>query len=158
MRTSFAAFAIMGVCFVPILLVLAPQGERAFVFLIPIGGMILVAILCAPLPLQGLYWLGKQEKFFNFRFCEEVERYRINKLPYISGNWFLVAKKFKILAFRKDFIIRLENHKQYADYGYAKADITVVGADGKKRGVRGVEARVISDLQKWTALRAEKHR
>ena len=94
MKTSLAIFILIGLCFGPILFPLFPQGERAFTFLVIAGFTIFGIILCAPLPLQGLFLIRKQENFLHFRFCEEMERYRINQLPYISDNWFLVAKKF----------------------------------------------------------------
>jgi len=117
--------------------------------------MIATIIFCAPLPLQGLSWIKKQENFFHFRFCEEMERDQIHQLPHSSGNWFLVAKKFKILALRRDFIVGLENYKEHYDYGTLKAEIIIVGADGKKRKMRSPDARIISELQQWFDLSTE---
>ena len=147
-RYALALSIVIGVAFVVDFLGRSTPSAlpRASIY---ISGIMLVFAMVL-FSLRSLYWLKEQEHFLGFRFREEMKKHHINRVPYSSANWFIVVAQGKIVVFRRDYIIRLENYEELRERFVTYEYITIVGAGGKNRRLRiPQDTLIVSDLKEW---------
>ena len=105
-------------------------------------------------PAPDFYWLRKQEKLLGFCFNVEMEKHNVTELPYVSNQWFIVAAANRVIAYNRNYIVRLDNERA----GHEEAvgiieEITITSADGEKRKIRaGTQTDIVPNLKKWIEL------
>ena len=99
---------------------------------------VFVAAMISFLTVPGINLISKQEKLLKFCFADEMRKLEVCDPFYVSPDWFIDARSGMVTAFRRDYVASLEGLKkalnQYST-GIPLAQITVVGADGKKRKI-----------------------
>lgn len=125
------------------------------VILLFVGFNLLWISLLALAPLKSFLWIGVQEKFLAFKFNEEMKEHDVTCIPFDSNHWFIMISHTSIIAFRRDYIVNLENYRTYNTYskfgGTMKADeVTVVCKDGNRRKVScRPSTHIVSRLRNW---------
>jgi len=99
-------------------------GFAIFFFLfLAVAGVLLV--------FRGISYIKAQEFFFGFSFNDEMKTHNISKTNHISSDWFINTDLTRVVAFRRDFVISLENYNDKLK----STSIVVLCADGKKRKI-----------------------
>ena len=102
--------------------------------------VISTVIITVPFYLYGIamfFYIKKQERYFNFKFSEEMEKENITSIPYKSKIWYINEEFPMMIAVRKDYIKSIENVKYSksrtrtgSTIGSGK--VTLITVDGKK--------------------------
>ena len=95
----------------------------------------------------GMSLLTGQEKFFGFRFCDEMARLNIHETVWKSRNWFIDTRKSGLIAVRRDFIVNLETYNPLTT-SLTLEKIIVNGADGR-RYIISAHCDVMNSFKKW---------
>ena len=156
MKLAFILGAILSVLsFIIIFAHISPLEHVEFVFVA--GGsalfvFLITVLICSVTPVYYLYLIKKQEDRLSFRFNEEMQRHGINEVPHRSENWFIDARFLSIIAFRKDYILKLEDYIEFINTDQMRSKITVVNLDKQEHSIRALHT-IIRDLREWMATK-----
>ena len=108
-----------------------------------IGGVllaVLIAVIHSFFAFSGINLIKKQEQVLGFNFTEEMRKYGVTEPFYSSPNWYIDARSGMVTAFRRDYIVALEELKKPTNEtdtpsGIPLAQVIVVGVDGKRRKI-----------------------
>jgi hypothetical protein len=119
--------------------------------LIAVGGSVFFTLLLLlaslPLPLKGIRYITKQEKYFGISFNEEMQKHNVREINYVSYEWFVSVRMSRIIVFRRGYLSAVLSSKQ-SGRNIVTSEINVLVNDGKKIKLVG-HPKTIEELREW---------
>lgn len=108
----------------------------------------LFAVVCFVPMARGLRLLRLQEKELGFRFRQDVSQVPVKRLEAMDDRWFIAWDGAAVLAFRRDFIKKVDHYKQIHGGRATKYAIRLTDYRDRVYQVTG-PSRSLKLLKKW---------
>lgn len=120
-----------------------------YLLLLVLGGTIFMCLMqllmFLPITIRGILHIKNQERFFGFKFDNEMKNHNINSFSYQDNNWFIGVTNSRIYAYRGDYFNKLDEGIEF------KTAIEKVGyvlrVETKVKCVDGKTILIVSDDQ-----------
>jgi len=103
--------------------------------------------------LPGILRIGKQEKYFGIKFKDEMRKEKNTQTEYVSQDWFVDVRKFRIIVFKRGYISEILS---ISDCDMLTSRAVALLHNGERIKITG-HYEAINNLQKWCGEKTQKH-
>jgi len=124
------------------------QSALQFIMTTTLGFFAILLLILAPLVLQELNRIKKQEKHYGFSFNDEMEKYDIKEFVHIGKEWLIIVSRFRIYAYRKGFLTDFGFQRKSFLGKKMESKVIATCADGKAIIILG-DGATLTAIQEW---------
>jgi len=124
------------------------QSKLLFIGGTTLGFFAVLLLIFSPLVLQDLHRIKKQEKYYGFRFNDEMEQLDIREFVHMDAKWLILVSRFRVYAYRKGFLTDFGFQRKSLLGKKMESRVMVACADGKARILVGGSA-TLTAIQDW---------
>ena len=113
-----------------------------------LGFIAVLLVILTPLVLQDLRHIKRQEKHYGISFNDEMKELDVRQFFHKDENWLIIVNRFRIYAFRKDFLTDFGIQRRSLLGKRMEAKVIAACADGKARMISG-SGTTLTLIQEW---------